>query len=142
MAYLRRLLPRAAAGQAWLPGQRPAPACGRCGHSASSNFRAVSDCVSWIPCRGLRRICGEIAMREDGSATRAEEHFLHSLDWSRRQEALAWELRTATSLARLRKSQRRRQEATDLLAPVYARFGEGLDTADLVSAKALLDELT
>jgi predicted ATPase/DNA-binding winged helix-turn-helix (wHTH) protein len=90
----------------------------------------------------LLRICGEIAMREDGSTTMAEEHFLHSLDWSRRQEALAWELRTATSLARLRKRQGRRQEATDLLAPVLARFGEGLDTADLVSAKALLDELT
>jgi predicted ATPase len=71
----------------------------------------------------------------------SEEDFLHSLDWSRRQEALAWELRTATSLARVRKESGRTQEARDLLAPICARFTEGFDAADLVSANALLDEL-
>ena len=52
-----------------------------------------------------------------------------------------WELRAATSLARLWRDQGRRAEAHDLLAPVYGWFTEGFDTADLKDAKALLDEL-
>src|SRR5215813_1195163 len=51
------------------------------------------------------------------------------------------ELRTATSLARLWHQQGKRQEAHDLLAPVYGWFTEGFDTADLQDAKALLDAL-
>ena len=51
------------------------------------------------------------------------------------------ELRAATSLARLWQQQGKRQEARDLLAPVYGWFTEGFDTADLKDAKALLDEL-
>ena len=53
----------------------------------------------------------------------------------------AWELRTATSLARLWQSQGKRQDAYDLLAPVYEWFTEGFNTADLIDAKALLVEL-
>ena len=52
------------------------------------------------------------------------------------------ELRTATSLARLWQQQGKRQEAYDLLAPVYGWFTEGFDTADLMEAKALLDDLS
>ena len=52
-----------------------------------------------------------------------------------------WELRAATSLARLWRDQGRRAEARDLLAPVYGWFTEGFDTADLKDAKGLLDEL-
>jgi predicted ATPase len=52
-----------------------------------------------------------------------------------------WEVRAATSLARLWRDQGRRAEAHDLLAPVYGWFTEGFDTADLKEAKALLDEL-
>ncbi len=52
------------------------------------------------------------------------------------------ELHAATSLARLWQSQDKRQDATDLLAPVYNWFTEGFDTADLKDAKALLDELS
>ncbi|MCZ6717863.1 MAG: hypothetical protein O6944_01710 [Gammaproteobacteria bacterium] len=51
-------------------------------------------------------------------------------------------LRAAMSLARLWQSQDKRQDATDLLAPVYGWFTEGFDTADLQDAKALLDELS
>ena len=51
------------------------------------------------------------------------------------------ELRAATSLARLWQGQGKKQEANDLLAPVYGWFTEGLETADLRDAKALLDEL-
>ena len=54
----------------------------------------------------------------------------------------AWELRAATSLARLWRDHGKRQQARDLLAPIYGWFTEGFDTADLKEAKALLDELT
>jgi predicted ATPase len=90
----------------------------------------------------LLRIKGEIALREDpGDVGVAEEHLFHALDWARRQEALAWELRASTSLALVRKDQGRLADAHDLLAPIYARFAEGFDSADLKSAKALLDTL-
>jgi tetratricopeptide (TPR) repeat protein len=61
---------------------------------------------------------------------------------ARKQQAKAYELRAATSLARLWGEQGRRAEARDILAPVYGWFTEGFDTADLKRAKALLDELT
>ena len=71
----------------------------------------------------------------------AERNFLTSLTWARRQQAKMWELRTSTSLARLWQSQDRRQEAYELLAPVYDWFTEGFDTKDLQEAKSLLTEL-
>jgi class 3 adenylate cyclase len=71
----------------------------------------------------------------------AERNFLASLDWARHQQAKMWELRTSTNLARLWQSQGKRQDASELLAPVYAWFTEGFDTKDLQEAKALLDEL-
>ena len=60
---------------------------------------------------------------------------------ARQQQAKSFELRAATSLVRLWQQQGKRQEAHDLLAPVYGWFTEGFDTADLQEAKALLDEL-
>ena len=76
-----------------------------------------------------------------GDLEGAERNFHASLDWARRQQAKMWELRTSTSLARLWQSQGKRQEAYELLAPVYGWFTEGFDTKDLLEAKALLDEL-
>jgi predicted ATPase len=67
--------------------------------------------------------------------------FQEALRVARRQQARAYELRVATSLARLWGEQGRRAEARDLLAPVYSWFTEGSDTADLKEAKALLDQL-
>jgi predicted ATPase len=64
-----------------------------------------------------------------------------AIELARHQQARSWELRAATSLARLWQSQGKRQEAHDLLAPVYGWFTEGFDTADLQEARALLDEL-
>ena len=70
-----------------------------------------------------------------------EACFHKALDIARHQEAKSWELRAATSLARLWQSQDKHQDAYDLLAPVYGWFSEGFDTADLQEAKALLDNL-
>jgi predicted ATPase len=87
------------------------------------------------------RIKGEILLRAGAAATAVEESFLQSLDLARRQKALAWELRTATSLARFWRGRDRVQEAREVLTAVYGRFTEGLTTADPEAAKALLDAL-
>jgi predicted ATPase len=71
----------------------------------------------------------------------AERAHIASLDWARTQQAKSWELRTATSYARLMREHGRVREACDLLAPVYGWFTEGFGTKDLKDAKALLDEL-
>jgi predicted ATPase/DNA-binding winged helix-turn-helix (wHTH) protein len=91
----------------------------------------------------LLRIKGELILREGAprAATAAEEHFLQSLDWARRQGALSWELRTSASLARLQHDQGRIAEARSLLHSVYDRFSEGFETADLKTAKAYLSFL-
>jgi predicted ATPase len=76
-----------------------------------------------------------------GDPEGAERAYTASLDWARRQQAKSWELRTATSYARLMCDQGRASEARALLAPIYGWFTEGFDTADLKEAKLLLDEL-
>jgi predicted ATPase len=97
--------------------------------------------LSWLP--EALRIKGEILLLSDkADTTAAEEHFRRSVDLARRQGALSWELRTATSLARLLHDQGRSAGATALLQPVYDRFTEGFATADLKAAKVLLDDLS
>ena len=90
----------------------------------------------------VHRIKGELLLEgsllSPGSAT---ESFLKALGVARSQQAKGWELRAAMSLARLWKSQGKRKDAYDLLAPVYNWFTEGFDTKDLIDAKALLEEL-
>ena len=71
----------------------------------------------------------------------SEAKLTRALDIARSQSALSWELRSATSLARLWRSQGRRENAHRLLSYVYQRFDEGLGTADLVTARQLIDEL-
>jgi predicted ATPase/DNA-binding winged helix-turn-helix (wHTH) protein len=95
------------------------------------------------PTAELLRIKGELFLLQGGpeAAAAAEGLFRQALDWARRQGALSWELRCATSLARLWRNQGRSNVARELLAPVYARFTEGFDTADLKAAKALLNDL-
>jgi len=83
-----------------------------------------------------RRLCLDV--RDE---RRAETGFLRALETARRQQPKSWELRSATSLARLWGEQSRRAEARELLAPVYGWFTEGFDTADLKNAKALPDRL-
>jgi predicted ATPase len=80
-----------------------------------------------------------LSMREHAAA---EESYQHALAVARRQTARFWELRAATSLARLWLDQGKHTEARDLLAPIYDWFTEGFDTPVLQDAKALLDQLT
>jgi predicted ATPase len=90
----------------------------------------------------LYRLKGELLLQQHSDDQgEAESCFYHALDIARTQQAKSFELRAATSLARLWQRQGKRQEAYDLLAPVYHWFTEGFDTVDLQEAKALLDEL-
>jgi class 3 adenylate cyclase/predicted ATPase len=90
----------------------------------------------------VNRIAGEIALLSpEPDAARAEEYFERALAVARAQQAKSWELRAAMSMARLWRDQGRRDEARDLLAPLYGWFTEGFDTRDLKEAKALLDKL-
>ena len=91
----------------------------------------------------LMRIKGELLLRqnEPEATISAGTLFSSSLDWSRKQNALSWELRTATSFARLMKQQGRGTEAKALLEPIYLRFTEGFATKDLVDARSLLASL-
>jgi predicted ATPase len=87
------------------------------------------------------RLWGILLLRQTGTPQAEAAAWLQrALDVARRQEAKSLELRTATSLARLWQRQGKRQEAHDLLAPIYNWFTEGFDTLDLKDAKALLDE--
>ena len=90
----------------------------------------------------LLRIKGELVLLEGTpeSSAAAENHFLQGLDWARRQGALSWELRCASSLARLWHDQGRSKQAHELLAPVYDRFTEGFATSDLRAAKLLIED--
>jgi len=89
----------------------------------------------------IHRMAGEIALSGEPDATKAEAYFARALAIAHGQQAKSWELRAAMSLARLYRDQGRRNEARDLLAPVYGWFTEGLDTLDLKEAKTLLDAL-
>jgi len=90
----------------------------------------------------VRRTAGEIALLSpEPDAAKAEMYFDQALAVARAQQARSWELRAATSLARLWHDQGKRDEARDLLAPVYGWFSEGFDTRDLTEARALLKAL-
>ena len=90
----------------------------------------------------VNRIAGETALKSSKPDTaKAQEYFERALVVARKQQAKSWELRAAMSMARLWRDQGKRDEARDLLAPVYGWFTEGLDTLDLKEARALLDEL-
>jgi predicted ATPase len=126
-----------------------AEALGRAGQIAAA-LAAIDEAIErcerteerWVMPE-LLRIKGELLLLQGGSsaAATAEDHFRQALDWARRQGALSWELRAATSLARLLRDQGRPADAMALVQPVYDRFTEGVDTVDLQTAKALIDAL-
>jgi predicted ATPase len=126
-----------------------AEASGRAGQIADglgTIEQAIARCESteehWAIAE-LLRVKGELLLLQgaDGAAATAEDHFRQALDWAHRQGALSWELRAATSFARLLRDQGGPADAMALLQPVYDRFTEGFDTADLKAGKALLDAL-
>ena len=91
----------------------------------------------------INRVAGEITMRSPKrDAAKAEAYFERALAVARKQQAKSREVLAAMSLARLWRDQGKRDEARDLLAPVYGWFTEGFDTRDLKEAKELLDELS
>jgi predicted ATPase len=88
------------------------------------------------------RLKGELLLRQTvPDIAQAEACFQQAIDIARRQQVKSWELRVTMSLARLWQQQGKREEAYNLLAPVYEWFTEGFDTADLKEAKAVLEEL-
>ena len=90
----------------------------------------------------FRRIEGELLLKQDNPArSDAERCFNDAIELARSRSEKSLELRAATSLARLLAAQGRRGEARGALEPVYGWFTEGFGTADLKSARALLDEL-
>ncbi len=91
----------------------------------------------------LRRLNGELLRRlADVDEREVEQCFQKAIEVARGQEAKGWELRAATSLARLWRDGSRRHDAHDLLGEVYGWFTEGFDTPDLLDARELLAELS
>jgi predicted ATPase len=108
--------------------------------AAVVHFERPGSDVVWEP--EVHRLMGDFLLRRNPSAPdRAEVSYRRAIERARSQEAKSWELRAATSLARLWRDQGKPAEARDLLAPIYDWFTEGFDTLDLKDAKALLDSL-
>ena len=89
----------------------------------------------------LWRLKGELQLQSDVDHHEAERCFQQAIEIAQQQSAKSWELRAATSLARLWQQQGKTAEARQMLAEIYGWFTEGFDTADLQDAKALLEEL-
>jgi predicted ATPase len=90
----------------------------------------------------IHRTAGEIALLGAKSdVAKAETHLARALAVAREHGAKSWELRAATSLARLWHDRGERNKANELLAPVYGWFSDGFNTLDLRKARALLNEL-
>jgi predicted ATPase len=90
----------------------------------------------------LTRIKGELLLAQRTPSTDVEASFQHALTIACQQNARSFELRAATSLARLWLDNGKHRQAYDLLFPIYHWFTEGFDTPDLKDAKALLDDLS
>jgi predicted ATPase len=126
-----------------------ADAYGACGEFAKG-FEALDEALQWVQRNDERlyaaeahRIRGELLLRQpDPDPVQAEHCFAQALAVARDQQAKSWELRAATSMARMWQRQGRCDDARQLLEPVFGWFTEGFDTADLRDAKALLEQLS
>ena len=116
----------------------------------SEALAAVSEALAVVEETGeclfeawLRQLNGEVLLKksEAGAAGHAEACLREALEVARRQQAKSWELRVATSLARLWAEQGKSRQAYDVLAPVYHSFTEGFDTDDLKEARTVLEPL-
>jgi tetratricopeptide (TPR) repeat protein len=114
----------------------------------SEGLAAVDKALALVDATGCRmdepemhRLGGELLLAQGGKEPEAEDCLQRAVGAARLQQAKSWELRATTSLCRLWQRQGRIDEARELLAGIYGWFTEGFDTADLVEAKALLEEL-
>ena len=111
-------------------------------HVLDKAFAAMQQTGEHVWEAELHRLKGDLLLAHSTMhRTIAETCLYQALEVARRQQAKSLELRAATSLARLWRSQGKRQAAYDLLAPIYNWFTEGFDTADLQDAKSLLTTL-
>ncbi len=130
-------------GHTWLA--RAHATCGRVAEAQNALSEAL-DAVSktnerWHEAE-IHRTAGELAVSlPHADPKMGESHFQQSLVITRRQNAKSFELRAATSLARLWRDQGRRDEARELLAPIFGWFTEGFDMTDLIEAKTVLVEV-
>jgi predicted ATPase len=126
-----------------------ADVCAHLGHT-EGGLQALAEAHSLVERHEERwgeaevaRLRGVLLLRQPGTPPAEAETWLQrALDIAHRQEAKSLELRAAMSLSRLWQQQGKRQEAHDLLAPIYGWFTEGFDTAYLQEAQALLNELS
>jgi predicted ATPase len=115
----------------------------------AAGLQALTEALAVMDTTGERwwaaetyRLRGELLVQQGvPDISGAETCFQHAMDIARQQHAKSWELRAATSLARLWQQQGKLAEAYALLAPIYGWFTEGLNTADLQDAKAVVEEL-
>jgi predicted ATPase len=141
---------RATGAKAWIPFYLPYLA--RC-HAELGQFEEAWRCIgeamtaadttkeTWCEAE-IHRTAGEITLISPApDAAKAQAYFERAIAITREQKAKSWELRAATSLARLWSDRGERQQAYDLLAPIYGWFTEGFDTLDLKQAKALLEKI-
>lgn len=113
-------------------------------------LKALQEALDWVNRNDERlyeaeayRIRGELLLKQEASnSAGAEQCFSQALQVARQQQARSWELRAATSLARLWQQEGRREDARELLLPIYSWFTEGFDTADLQDARTLADRLS
>ena len=126
-----------------------AEACGEAGQPKEGLMALAEafDLVSRTGCASsepeLYRLRGELLlMQNNQNPGEAERCFQRAIEIARRQSAKLYELRATTRLARLLAKEGDREEARTTLAEIYHWFTEGFDTADLMDAKALLDELS
>jgi predicted ATPase len=141
---------RATGAKAWIPFYLPYLARAQAAlGKVDEVWRSIADALSaaettketWCAAE-IHRAAGEIALAlATPEAAKAEQHFQQALTLGRQQNAKSWELRAATSLARLWSDRGERQRAHDLLAPLHGWFSEGFDTLDLQQAAALLETI-
>jgi predicted ATPase len=112
------------------------------------SWRCISEAITGVETANkwfeaeVHRNAGEIVLKSpELDAAKAQTYFERAIAVARAQQTRSWELRAAMSMARLWRDRGKRDEARDLLAPIYGWFTEGFETLDLKQAKALLEEL-
>jgi hypothetical protein len=118
----------------WFPSRKGDGACRR---AVQRSDMMTALAAQWVYGRGNRAQIAGSGRNE----TRAEAYSERALAVARAQQAKSWELRAAMSMVRLWRDQGKRDQARDLLAPIYGWFTEGFDTLNLKQAKTLLAEL-